>query len=48
MLARLLPVAVPPSVSPNPLPLIVPVFDSNMFPLVATMLLDPDSISKPL
>ena len=48
MLDTLLPVAVPSSVRPNPLPVIVPTLLSAMFPLLATILLALPRLTNPL
>ena len=48
ILARLLAVLVPSSVSPKPEPVMVPVLDSTMCPLLALMVESLPSVSKPL
>ena len=43
-----LPALVPPKVSPNPAPVMVPVLESTILPLFATMLLALPKVSRPL
>ena len=48
MLAKLLAVAVPLKVKPKPDPVMVPVLEMIMFPLLATMLLELPRVISPL
>ena len=48
MLAKLLAALLPDNVRPKPEPVIVPVLDKTMLPLLATMLLALPKVSRPL